>query len=279
MRLVWSLLVVAACAEPPGIPAEAVLCPVEAPARATTGIFEDDMKFVAHAFGSPSGLLQGEHYSESREAFDASYFNGYRAYEIDLLMLGDGTVAAVHDGYESTYGVGRPFREITRADLEGKKWDGKYEVLFAEDIIQIMVDHPDIWLILDTKCCHTDITKIFVDLAPDDSVRDRFVPHVTSDVHAAALPAIYPFPEQLYARYQWRNTDADVKLKMDMYGIDNVMMWWDPDHKEWSEEIQATMESAGYHVWVHTPEDPAQIEAYVARGIGTYTNGYITCPQ
>jgi glycerophosphoryl diester phosphodiesterase len=281
MRLACCLLVVAACGDSlPGPPAEAVLCPVESVSRETVGVFEEDMRYVAHAFGSPAGLAQEEHYTESREAFVASYYNGFRAFEIDLMMLADGSVAAVHDLDETKYGLNRRFTELSRGDLAGRKWEGKYEVLFAEDVVQLMVDHPDIWIILDSKaCCHPEIAQVFVDLAPDDSVRDRIVPHVTSDAHAMALPAVYPFPERLYARYQWPGSDAQVKERMDLYGMDNVMMWWDADHHEWSEEVQATMESAGYHVWVHTPIDPAEIESYPNRGIGVYSNGHITCPE
>jgi glycerophosphoryl diester phosphodiesterase len=273
-------VLVAACGSEPPVPADALLCDTESPARATTGVFEEDLRFVAHSFGSPSGLAQVEHYTGSREAFVASYYNGYRAFEIDLIMLADGSVAAVHDADEKKYGLERPFRESKRSDLEGRKWEGKYEVLFAEDVVQLVVDHPDIWLILDTKiCCEAEIAQVFVDLAPDDSVRDRHVPHVTGDAHAAALPAIYPFPEKLYARYQWPGTDSDIMRRMQMYGMDNVMMWFDQSHREWSEAFYAQLQAAGYHAWVHTPPTPTEIEAWAERGIGVYTNGYIPCPE
>jgi hypothetical protein len=270
MRALWPVAFVAACGDN-----ATPLCPIEAPRAATPAPFED-VKFVAHAFGSPLGLLQLEHYTESREAFEASYHNGFRAYEIDLLVLGDGTVVAAHDKDEAKYGLDGRFVDFTRADLEGRKWNGKYDVLFAEDVVAIAAAHPDIWLILDTKCCHEQIARKFIELAPDDTVRDRFVPHVTSAAHAAALPGIYPFPEKMYARYWWDGTDDDVLARMQTYGIDNTMMWWD---SRWNETLQATMEGAGYHVWVHTPADPDRIEDFVARDVGVYTDGYITCPE
>lgn len=279
MRSLWPVVLVAACAEPP-VPATALLCDTEAPRRDTVGVFEEDMRFVAHSFGSPSGLAQDEHYTGSREAFVASYHNGFRAYEIDVIMLADGSVAAVHDASEKKYGLNKPFRESTRADLAGRKWNGKYEVLFAEDVVQLVADYPDIWMILDAKiCCEAEIAQVFVDLAPDDSVRDRIVPHLTGDAHAAALPSIYPFPEKLYARYQWPGTDTDVMRRMRMYDTDNVMMWFDEIHHEWSESFYAQLQTAGFHAWVHTPPEPSEIEAWEARGIGVYTNGYIPCRE
>jgi len=253
------------------------LCPHAAPHRPAPPAFED-VRFVAHAFGSPSGLQQREHYTESREAFDVSYHNGFVAYEIDLLELGDGTVVAAHDQAEAEYGLDRPFSSLTRAEVEGRRWKGQYPVLFAEDVVRIVAEHPDIWLIMDTKCCHEDINRRLVELAPDDSVRDRLVPHVTGFEHADALGTIWPFKEKLYARYWWGGTDDEVVERMTTYGIDNVMMWWD-EHPgaEWSPRLQVAMANAGYHVWVHTPEDPATIEEFVAGGVGVYTNGYIDC--
>jgi glycerophosphoryl diester phosphodiesterase len=251
------------------------LCPSASVTHAKPPPF-DSVRFVAHAFGSPSGLQQLEHYTESREGFEVSYRNGFRAFEIDLIELADGSVAAVHDQAESEYGiVGKKFTELTRADLEGRRWNGEYPVLFAEDIVKLLVDHPDIWLITDTKCCHEDIARTFVELAPDDSVRDRIVPHVTGYAHAAALPHIYPFPEQMYARYWWGGTDDEVLARLETYDLHDVMMWWDRD---WNGDFQARAEAAGIHVWVHTPEDPHVIQDFVASDVGTYTDGYITCP-
>jgi glycerophosphoryl diester phosphodiesterase len=218
-------------------------------------------------------LQQTEHYSESREAFEVSYKNGFRAFEIDLLQLADGSVAAVHDMAEHEYGLDKSFLEATRAELEQRAWKGKYEVLFAEQLIQLMVDYPDVWLILDTKCCHEAIARQMIELAPDDSVRDRIVPHVTSPTHATALPKIYPFPEMLYARYWWGGTDEEVMSRLADFAIPNVMM----GYQLWSEELQQTAEAAGIPIWVHTPAEPEAIEGYTARGVGTYTDGYITC--
>jgi hypothetical protein len=269
----WFAVLLVGCGDNDALPP--ALCPAESAPQAAPSPFAET-RFVAHAFGSPSGLQQLEHYTESREGFEVSYRNGFRAFEIDLMRLADGSVAAVHDGAEKKYGItDKRFTELTRSELEGRRWNGKYPVLFAEDIVELFVAHPDAYLILDTKCCHEDIARTFVELAPDDSVRDRIIPHVTGDSHAMALPAIYPFPEQLYARYQWPGTDDQLLARMDHFELHDVMMWWD---KEWTEDFQSRADALGYHVWVHSPEDPAVIEDFTARGVGTYTEGYITCP-
>jgi len=252
------------CATPPTLPG--TLPPFEA------------LGFVAHAGGSPDGLLQGEPYTNTREAFEVSYANGYRAFELDMIYLADGEVVIAHDHHEPEYGLRfGTFPELARDDGEGARWRGKYEVMFAEDVIELMVEHPDIWLVLDTKIdFHAEIAGVLVELAPDDSVRDRIVPHLANEDHVAALEEIYPFPERLLAHYKWPGNDAQELERMDRLGVDNIMMNWD---RRWSEDSQQAFEAAGYHVWVHSPEDPAVIEEFRARGVGVYTNGYISCPR
>ncbi len=264
----------AACGDiEPWPPVEVTLCPVLA-AEPGELIPFDQQGFVAHAGGSPSGLTQLEHYTNSREAFDASYANGFRAFEFDLVTLADGEVLVAHDYDEAKYGIHTRFAELTRPQVEGARWHGKYEILFAEDLIDLMVELPDIWIILDTKVDHTAIAAAMLALAPDDTVRDRLVPHLDSEEHVAELAELYPFPERLIAVYRWGGGDPEQLERMARLGIDDIMMWFD---SRWSETTQARMVEAGHHVWVHTPPEPAQLEAFRARGVGVYSDGYITC--
>lgn len=229
--------------------------------------------FVAHAGGSPDGLQQGAPYTNSREAFETSYRNGFRVYEFDLITLGDGTVVLAHDFHEEHYGLDRSFREISRDDLEGRRYDDRYELLFAEDLIELMVSHRDIWIILDTKWDHEFIAQRLIDLSPGESVSDRFVPHLASDEHTELLRAIYPFPERMIAMYRWAGDDTALLDRMERYDIDNVMMWWDI---RWTPETQTSLDGRGHHVWVHTPQEPGRIESFRAQGVRVYTDGYIS---
>ena len=250
------------------------LCPVPPEVSAELRPLEES-GFVAHAGGSPYGLQQLEHYTNSREAFEISYENGFRVFEFDFVVLADGAVLVAHDYHEAEYGLSLSFHDAIRADVEGALWRGKYQVMFAEDIIDLMVAYPTIWIILDSKWGHVEVAKAMVELAPDTGVLDRIVPHLASDEHAAAIPDIYPFPEQMVAGYRWRGSDDEFLSRMERYGVDNIMLWWDT---RWSEGLQDRLDQAGHRVWVHSPTDAAVIEDFRARGVGVYSNGYITCP-
>lgn len=271
MRSVTALaLLLAGCAAEDG-PA---LCDVPAITPAGLPPFGPDL-FVAHAGGSPGGLAQTEPYTNSREAFEASYANGFRAFELDLVRLADGEVVVAHDFHEGEYGLAAMFPTLTRAEVEGARWRGKYEVLFGDDLIELMVAYPDTWIVLDTKLDgHLAIAEALVALAPDDGVRDRMVPHLANEAHAAALADVWPFPERMIARYRWNEPAGALVDAMARLDIDNVMMWWD---RQWTEADQAVFDAAGANVWVHTPHEPEVIRDFRGRGIGVYSDGWIEC--
>lgn len=271
-RRIWlAAIAIAGCGDdarpPPGV------CE---PAPQLTGELApfEQHRFVAHAGGSPGGLRQSDHYSNSREAFDLSYRNGFRAFEFDLIRLADGTVLVAHDHHEDRYGLDIDFPDARRRDVEGLEWEGAYPLLFAQDLIDLMVEHPDVWIILDTKWDELEIAAELVRIAPDDDVRRRMVPHLVSAEHAAAIDSVFPFPEQMIAVYRWQGSDDGLVARMAGYGVDNIMMWWD---SRWNETLQANLAAAGNHVWVHTPDEPAVLDRFVADGIGVYSNGYIDC--
>ena len=74
--------------------------------------------FVAHAMGSVNGLL----YSNSLEAFQRSLGRGFRVFECDHVLLADGTALVAHDGLEANYGLDKPFRQATWAELAGHRY-------------------------------------------------------------------------------------------------------------------------------------------------------------
>lgn len=232
----------------------------------------EDLDYVAHAGGSPYGLNQSPSYTNSRQAFEVSYSNGFRAFEFDLITLGDGTVTLAHDHHEDHYGLSKAFGDSTRADVEGLLYDGHFEVLFAEDLIELMVEFPDVWIILDTKWDHQYIAQTLVDMAPNDQVRDRMVPHLASGEHVEALKEIYEFPEQMIAVYRWSGSDSGIADRKALYGVDNVMMWWD---SRWSPSFQNMLEASGLNVWVHTPHEGEVIQSFLDQGIRVYSGGLI----
>jgi len=91
---------------------------------------------VAHAFGP----IEGHAYTNSLEAFQHNYARGFRVFECDQVLLADGTVLVAHDGLEAN----------------------RYTILRSDDLLQLLVDHPDVFLIPDPKYARPAIYRAYV---------------------------------------------------------------------------------------------------------------------
>lgn len=54
---------------------------------------KDTMRYIAHA----GGRIEGNNYSNSKEALDLSYKKGFRLFELDIIQTKDGKFVAAHD--------------------------------------------------------------------------------------------------------------------------------------------------------------------------------------
>ena len=112
--------------------------------------------YVAHALGT----IDGTKYSNSLEAFQRSYDLGFRLFEVDLVLLADGSVLAAHDGMEGDYGLDKPFSQADQQSVS-PKFRGRYTVLFERDLLRLVEEHPDTFMILDPKGEQvSDLTKL-----------------------------------------------------------------------------------------------------------------------
>ncbi|MBN2098381.1 MAG: hypothetical protein JW753_02165 [Dehalococcoidia bacterium] len=103
--------------------------------------------YVAHGFGE----IDGNFYTNSRDAFVLNYERGYRTFEVDLVLLQDGSAFCAYDGAESMYGLDKPFTETTAAELPGRLCLGKYTPLTGSDLLDLINEYTDACFLLDTK--------------------------------------------------------------------------------------------------------------------------------
>ena len=183
--------------------------------------------YVAHAFGEIDGIF----YTDSRDAFLSNYEEGFRTFEVDLVLLQDGSAFCAHDGSEWMYGLDKPFAETTAAELSGRLCLGKYTPLTGSDLLDLINDYPDACFILDTKRTNQgsnhDILRALVSEAKQThpSVLDRMIPHTFGLADLWATASIYPFKRYWVAVYSLRcNVDRSSGPEPDrivLYAITN----------------------------------------------------------
>ena len=125
---------------------------------------------IAHA----GGIIDGNIYTNSREAIEGSIKAGRKYIEIDLLETTDGAYIAGHDWELVNKMIGRSGEApISLEDSHNAKLYGKYSMLDEKQIAELFEKYPD-WIML------TDKTRDVDHLAKAFPYPDRMIVQVFS---------------------------------------------------------------------------------------------------
>lgn len=119
-------------------------------------------RYIAHAGGSINGVK----YTNSKEALDYSYAQGFRLFELDIIETSDGTYVAAHDwnhwAKETGYKGPVP---VTLAEFKKHKIRDMYTTMDIQAINQWFGAHPDAILVTDKVNNPANFAGQFVDIS------------------------------------------------------------------------------------------------------------------
>lgn len=231
---------------------------------------------IAHAMGGIDGI----DYTNSLEAFESHYELGNRVFEVDFKTTLDNELVACHDwnqGYqEGIDGNNVPTKEIfARTPILGR-----YTPLTLEDILSLMRDYEDIYIVTDTKSRNTDIQreifKIIYETAVDTGtteVLDRLVVQIYSDQLLETVREFYDYPSIIYTLY----LDWDGETKAFLHycrfcknnNINIITMW---DYLA-TPEVMQIANDYNIDIYVHTVNDLEEAQELMNIGVkGIYTD-------
>ncbi len=249
----------------------------------TSAVFAQEQKWyennrlVAHALGS----IEDKKETNSKEAFLNSWGNGIRVVEADFSTTSDGTLVVRHDFDQDSYYnleqkvVGSTAMPIDRYLTE--KINFRYTPLTAAQLIQLMTEYNDVYLITDTK--NTDmetIQKQFTALVnaakavEHPEILDRIVVQIYNPEMYETVKAIHPFTNWIYTLYQTQNPDyAQIGDYCAANGIDVVTIN--------QEIVQANnislLTQRGIKVYAHTVNRILDLQKMLNAGVyGIYTD-------
>ena len=151
--------------------------------------------YVAHALGG----IDGNFYTNSREAFVSNYEKGFRTFEVDLVLLQDGSAFCAHDDAEWMYGLDKPFLQTTADELSARACLGMYTPLTGTELLDLAWEYGDAYFLLHTKrttqVSTHDILRTLVSEAKErhPSVLDRMIPRTLGLGDLRKVAEIYPF--------------------------------------------------------------------------------------
>jgi glycerophosphoryl diester phosphodiesterase len=216
---------------------------------------------VAHALGAIDGVA----YTNSLEAFTASYAKGFRVFEVDLARTREGSIVAMHDWRNTWSSL------PNLAQFKARKIAGRYTPATLIDVLGMLQSHPDAYLVVDFKGEVSDLLPDVVGTARtiDPELPMRIIPQVSSKAEAEVAARLYHFPSEILTLYRTRASDAEVVALTASTGIRVVTMSTSRFHAR----LVKQLDSLGVKVYVHTVNDRDSAADLRTKGVwGVYTD-------
>jgi glycerophosphoryl diester phosphodiesterase len=230
-------------------------------------------RLIGHAFGEIDGVT----YTNSLEAFNANYSKGRRVFEVDFAITMDRAVVCFHEGSEGKLGLQKRVQNMTRKEFKETRLLGRYTTLDIHDVIELMKQHRDIYIVTDIKRNLQDIIyflSIFVQEAykADPTLLNRIIPQVYDEATYSNAMFLYPFPEVIYTLYRTNSSDEQV---IDLLERNSNITGLTVSRERFNPNLAEAASDLGRVVFVHTINDPEDMESYRKRGAdGFYTDSY-----
>lgn len=236
---------------------------------------------IVHALG----VANGESYTNSLEALNNSLAQGQTVFEVDLALTSDGELICAHDSVtlmgedNRAFLEGKELCDITKDEFTSLKIRDKYTTLCMEDLILVMKDHPDMYIVTDTKEDRQEgIKKQFdniVELAKKNKcskVLDRIIPQIYNEDMFSTLQKIYPWKSYIYTSYYTQDEDWDEDKFID-FAYDKGVKVLAVFAGRGTDSLLETANSLGLKVYVHTYNTEEERQAFFERGFwGLYTD-------
>lgn len=213
------------------------------------------------------GDIQGYRYTNSLEAIEQTLENEQYFIEIDLQYTSDNHLVCAHtwsDVFPEEY-------QPTLEEFLQAKVQGKFTPITAEDLLRIMTENPQMFLVLDVKEPGT-IFRVITDLVSlagqDPIILDRFIIQLYTGEEKNAIQNIYPFKDEqflftLYAIGYWQLEFA-AHCNAENISVITLPQGWMP-----AEDV-ALLKEMGFTIYEHTVNRIDIAQQSLEKGISSF---------
>ena len=185
---------------------------------ATTPEFKwENYKTIAHALGG----IGDKTYLNSKESFLAGYQMGCRLFEVDLVKTSDNVWVCRHSWYQSLgQWEGDEKKVLSSEEFLSRPIYGKYTPITFEDLLVLLSDYPDAFVMLDSKQYSlrnyqktVEDYADYIELAEAAGVPDvmrQVIPEIYNQAMFAGTALLYDFPGYIYSLC----VKKDISIKM-----------------------------------------------------------------
>ena len=231
----------------------------------------ENYNIVTHALGGLDDLT----YLNSRESFINYYDKGCRLFEVDLTQTSDGVWVCRHNWKESLgqwEGEGR--KVLYAEEFLNTPIYGKYTPMTFEDLLKLLDQHPDAFVMLDSKQYSVrnyqrtleDYAK-YREIAINAGIEHtlgQIIPQIYNSAMYPGTVLLYKFPAYIYSLWQEYSVEeleniADFCQKNK---INAVTIYKD----YWSEDVQKIFDERDILVYIYTINDKEEAMGYLEKG-------------
>jgi len=240
-------------------------------------IWYENSDVIVHALGTVAGRTV----TNSKEAFLQSYADGFRVMEADFSVTSDGILVVRHGFDENSYYIAEQ-TDVGIMDYEtfmNTPIRGLYTPLDAAQLFKLMKDHPDVYLVTDTKgTTEKEIKEAFsllvqeVEAAKDSTLYDRIIVQIYNEDMLDTVKAIYPFDDFIFTVYQLENVDYD---SVGAFCEENNIPVVTVPSEYYTKEVGEILHSYGLKIYIHTLNRAPDIKWYCKIGADGIYSDYV----
>ncbi|WP_437130564.1 phosphatidylinositol-specific phospholipase C/glycerophosphodiester phosphodiesterase family protein [Peptostreptococcus russellii] len=233
-------------------------------------------RYIAHALGG----IDGNVYTNSRQAMEKSYKKGIRVMEADMSLSSDGKLILLHSTDAtslSNLGLPTSWKKEMPSEKEflETKILNKYNTLNFKEVAQYMKEHPDMYLVVDLKKndihevegCYKELVKVAKQVDP--SVLNRIIPQIYYEEMYRPVMNIYDFKSMIFTTY--RIEELEVNKVVDFsyeHGIKIVAA----NKFKFSKELTTKLVDRGISLYMFTYNDEEAVNSLR----NSYVSGFYT---
>jgi len=232
-------------------------------------------KLMAHALGAHKGKC----YTNTREAFEHSYAEGYRYFEVDVALTAEDELVLSHGWSEKACKVTgmkyKPeFEHMTKEQFKKQTISGMH-VMDLSDLIEIMEQYPDTYFEIDFH--RTDAAKkvkvLLEEFAGQEALLDRLLIQAENRKIFAEIDEVYHFLNfQLILGKEWlEKLEEGIDFAFE-HGIETIAM----QQVYFEENAVRILKEAGLHVMAYTlKDDVSRAKELLAMGVNTICTDFV----
>jgi glycerophosphoryl diester phosphodiesterase len=219
-------------------------------------------RLVAHAMGG----INGQDYTNSREAWESNYERGYRVFEVDLRVLRDATLVCSHS----------PVGGMTIGEYEASRTVGGYTPLTVTDLAELMAQYPDAWVMTDMKSGgpaeHDSILKILRSAVSGDATSmSRIIVQAYEEADYRSAHKL-GFENIVYTLYRQKSDEWPRSIA---FAAENNIRFVALPKETVTKDVVA--QARAEHIWVgvHTVNTESERAEYEKLGVTHFYSDYL----